>query len=85
VIPGLLLYLVGAILVGVAIWRSRTLPKWAGLLYAPTGLLIASGVAIGAAQTAGSALLRVAGGRIAWSLMRQPSSQLGAVAQPRIQ
>lgn len=59
---GLLLYLLGALLLGVAIWRSGTLPKWAGALYAPTGLLIASGVAIGAAQTVGSALLIVAGG-----------------------
>jgi hypothetical protein len=82
---GLLLYLLGAILLGVAIWRSEVLPKWAGALYAPTGLLIAAGVAIGWAQTVGSALLIAAGGWIAWSLMRQPSSQLGAEAQPRVQ
>ena len=81
---GLLLYLLGALLLGVAIWRSEVLPKWAGALYAPTGLLIASGVAIGAAQTVGSALLIVAGGWIAWSLMRQPSSQPGAEAPPRV-
>ena len=36
--PGLLLYLVGNILLGVAVWRSGTLPKLAGALYAPTGL-----------------------------------------------
>src|SRR3712207_7401315 len=48
---------VGAILLGVAVWRSGTLPKWAGALYAPSGLLIASGVAIGEAQTLGSALI----------------------------
>jgi hypothetical protein len=85
VVPGLLFYVVGSILFGVAIWRSGTLPKWAGVLYAPTGLLIAAGVLIGAAQTLGSALLVVAGGWIAWSLMRQPSSQPGAEAQPRVQ
>jgi hypothetical protein len=85
VLPGLLLYVVGAILFGVAIWRSGTLPKWAGVLYAPTGLLIAAGVQIGAAQTLGSALLVVAGGWIAWSLMCKPSSQLGAEVQPRVQ
>ena len=85
VVPGLLFYVVGAILFGVAIWRSGMLPKWAGVLYAPTGLLIAAGVLIGAAQTLGSALLVVAGGWIAWSLMRQPSSQPGAEAQPRVQ
>ena len=38
VVPGLLFYLFGAIVFGVAIWRSGTLPKWAGALYAPTGL-----------------------------------------------
>ena len=84
VVPGLLFYLLGAILFGVAIWRSGMLPKWAGALYAPTGLLIAAGVAIGAAQTVGSALLIVAGGWIAWSLMRQRSSQPVAEAQPRV-
>ena len=81
---GLLLYLLGALLLGVAIWRSEVLPKWAGALYAPTGLLIAAGVAIGWAQTVGSALLIVAGGWIAWSLLRQPSSQPGSEAQPRV-
>jgi hypothetical protein len=30
--PGLLLYLVSNILIGVAVWRSRTLPKWARAL-----------------------------------------------------
>src|SRR5215211_7107528 len=84
VLPGLLLYLVGTILFGVAIWRSGTLPKWAGVLYAPTGLLIAAGVQIGVAPTLGSAMVVVAGGWIAWSVMLQPSSQLGAEAQPRV-
>jgi hypothetical protein len=84
VVPGLLLYVLGTILFGVAIWRSGTVPKWAGVLYAPTGLLIAAGVQIGVAQTLGSALVVVAGGWIAWSVMRQPSSQLGGEAQPRV-
>jgi hypothetical protein len=84
VVPGLVLYVVGTILFGVAIWRSGTLPKWAGVLYAPTGLLIAAGVQIGVAQTLGSALVMVAGGWIAWSVIGQPSSQLGAEAQPRV-
>ena len=84
-VTGLVLYLVGAILLGVAVWRSGTLPKWAGALYAPSGLLIAAGVAIGAAQTLGSALIVVAGGWIAWTVTREPSSQLGAGAQPRVQ
>lgn len=83
-VSGLLLYLSGAILLGVAVWFSGTLPKWAGALYAPTGFLIAAGVAIGAAQTLGSALLVVAGGWIAWSVMRGPSGQQGSENRPRV-
>jgi hypothetical protein len=83
--PGLVLYLVGAILLGVAVWRSGTLPKWAGALYTPSGLLIAAGVAIGELRPIGSALIVVAGVWIAWTVAREPSSQLGAGAQPRVQ
>jgi hypothetical protein len=83
--PGLVLYLVGAILLGVAVWRSGTLPKWAGALYAPSGFLIAAGVAIGELRPIGSALIVVAGVWIAWTVAREPSSQLGAGAQPRVQ
>ena len=36
---GGLLYSAGTILFRIAVWRSATLPKWAGVLYAPTGLL----------------------------------------------
>ena len=83
--PGMLLYLVGNILLGVAVWRSETLPRWAGALYAPTGFLIAAGVAIGVAQTLGSALLVVAGVWIAWSVTRRPAeSPRGVEAQPRV-
>jgi ABC-type proline/glycine betaine transport system permease subunit len=31
---GMLLMLVGNVLLGVAVWRSGTLPKWAGALWA---------------------------------------------------
>ena len=85
VIPGLLFFLVGTILFGVAIWRSGTLPRWAGVLFAPTGLLMAAGLQIGWTQTLGSALVVAAGGWIAWTAMREPASQLGVEAQPRVQ
>jgi hypothetical protein len=85
VLPGLLFFLVGTILFGVAIWRSGTLPRWAGLLFAPTGLLMAAGLQIGWTQTFGSALVVAAGGWIAWTAMREPASQLGAEVQPRVQ
>ncbi|CAA9456483.1 MAG: hypothetical protein AVDCRST_MAG28-2436 [uncultured Rubrobacteraceae bacterium] len=42
-------------------------------------------MAIGEAQTLGSALIVVAGGWIAWTVTREASSQLGAGAQPRVQ
>ena len=85
VFPGLLFFLVGTILFGVAIWRSGMLPRWAGVLFAPTGLLFAAGVQIGWAQTLGSALMVAAGAWIAWTAMRRPAGQLGAEAQPRVQ
>ncbi len=71
-----LLYSTGTILFGVAVWRSATLPKWAGVLYAPTGLLISIlGLAIGWTQTLGSILIIAGGGWIAWSVMRRPSTE----------
>jgi hypothetical protein len=85
VVPGLLFFLVGSILLGVAIWRSGTLPRWAGVLFAPTGLLISAGVQIGWAQTLGSALMVAAGAWIAWTVVRKPANQLGAGAQSRVQ
>ena len=85
VVPGLLFFLVGSILLGVAIWRSGTLPRWAGVLFAPTGLLISAGVQIGWAQTLGSALMVAAGAWIAWTVVRKPASQLGSGAQSRVQ
>jgi hypothetical protein len=82
-----LLYSTGTILFGVAVWRSATLPKWAGVLYAPTGLLLSIvGLAIGEAQTLGSILIIVGGGWIAWTAMRRPSAGAADVqAQPRVQ
>ena len=79
-----LLYSVGSILFGIAVWRSATLPKWAGVLYAPTGLLISIvGLAIGEAQTLSSILIIIGGGWIAWSVMRRPPTEsVETAAQP---
>ena len=82
---GGLLYSTGTILFGVAVWRSATLPKWAGVLYAPTGLLISIlGLAIGWTQTLGSILIIAGGGWIAWTVMRRPSTEAAepAAEQP---
>jgi len=40
------IYLIGTGLLGVAIWRSGLLPKWAGLLIALHGLLLVVGFAL---------------------------------------
>jgi hypothetical protein len=81
---GGLLYSTGTILFGVAMWRSATLPRWAGVHYAPTGLLISIlGLVIGHAQTVGSLLIIIGGRWIAWSVVRRhPTVAVEPPAQP---
>jgi hypothetical protein len=70
-VTGTLLYSIGGILFGMAIWRSG-LPKWSGLLYgAATPLISFVGLAIGPAQTLGSLLLIAAGIWIALTVWRE--------------
>jgi hypothetical protein len=78
---GLLLAFVGTLLLGVAVWRSRILPRWAGMLWAAGALLFyVLGVVLGQAttgsslptQTAGAILLALGGAWIAWSSSWQP-------------
>jgi hypothetical protein len=90
-----LLLFVGNVLLGVAVWRSGTLPRWAGALWAaaavlmyPFGLVYAA--TIGPQSTpptvlVGAVMVVVGGGWMAWSALRRPSSQLGAEAQPGVQ
>ncbi|MFB9653055.1 DUF4386 family protein [Pseudarthrobacter oxydans] len=72
---GLLLAFAGTVLLGVAVWRSRMLPRWAGALWVAGAVVFyALGVVMGLAttgsslptQSAGAALLAVAAGGIAW-------------------
>ena len=93
---GMLLMLVGNVLLGVAVWRSGTLPKWAGALWAAgtalpmLGMLYAL-LPIGADATppvvpAGAVLLVMGGAWMAYSVLRVPSAQtVGVGAQPRVQ
>ncbi len=37
------LYGIGSIFLGIAVWRSRSLPKWAGLLYAVNSISSSAG------------------------------------------
>lgn len=69
---GGLLYSASTVLFGVAVWRSGTMPRWAGALYAPTGFLISIlGLMIGASQTVGSAMLIAGTGWICYSALRR--------------
>ena len=93
---GMLLMLVGNVLLGVAVWRSGTLPKWAGALWAAgtalpmLGMLYAL-LPTGADATppvvpAGAVLLVMGGAWMAYSVLRGPSAQtVGVGAQPRVQ
>ena len=93
----ILLGFVGNILLGVAIWRSGALPKWAGALWAGAHVLmyVGQGYAetVGAKSTpptvlVGAVLVAISGGWIAWSVLSRPSTAQEAVgvrAQPRVQ
>ncbi len=76
------LVFVGNVLLGVAIWRSRTLPKWAGAIWiAWAAMFYVAGVLYGLlflgssppTQPIGSLLMAISGGWIVWSVFRQPS------------
>jgi hypothetical protein len=91
----IVLLFVGNLLLGIAVWRSGTLPRWAGALWAgaavfmyPLGLVYA--LTIGAASTpptvlVGALLIVIGGGWMAWSVLRRPSgAAVGIQAQPRV-
>ena len=93
----ILLAFVGNVLLGVAVWRSGILPKWAGALlaFAPVlmyifGLVYA--LTIGAQATpptvpAGAVLIVIGGAWIAWSVLSQPSAAqaVSLGGNPRVQ
>ena len=93
----IVLLFVGNVLLGVAVWRSGTLPGWAGAIWAaaavfmyPLGIVYAA-VILGVQSTprtvlVGASLLVIAGGWVAWSALRRPSAEtVGVGAQPRVQ
>ncbi|MHA7290158.1 hypothetical protein ACX80V_10980 [Arthrobacter sp. MDT3-24] len=80
---GLLLAFVGTVLLGIAVWRSHVLPRWAGALWAAGAVVFyVLGVVLGQAtagsslpfQAAGAVLMAGAGGWIAWSGSRQATT-----------
>jgi hypothetical protein len=77
---GLLLAFVGNVLLGVAVWGSHTLPRWAGAAWlAGVVLFYVLGVVLGQVttgsslptQTVGALVMAAAAGWIAWSATRQ--------------
>jgi hypothetical protein len=91
----ILLGFVGNILLGVAVWRSGTLPKWAGALWAGAHVLMYVGqgyaATVGAKSTPlvvplGAVLVVISGAWMAYSVLRRPSAEtVGVGAQPRVQ
>ena len=91
----ILLLFVGSVLLGVAVWRSGTLPKWAGAIWVASALMFYLLGAVAGILTTGSSLttqpvggwlIAVSGAWMAYSVLRQPSA--GAVSvqvQPRVQ
>lgn len=76
---GLLLAVIGNTILGVAIWRSGTLPRWAGVIWiVGTLIFYVLGAALGMATTGaslptqpvGAALLAISGAWIAWTALR---------------
>ena len=93
----ILLLFVGNVLIGVAVWRSETLPRWAGALWAGAAVLmyplgIVYAVAILGVQSTprtvlvGAALIVIGGAWMALRVLRRPSTEtVGVTAQPRVQ
>ena len=75
-----LLYSVGFVLFGVAVWRSGALPRWAGVLVAVHAPLV-SGPFTVVGSFVGAVLALVGGGWIALSALREPSSGRAQGAQ----
>jgi hypothetical protein len=78
----IVLAFIGNVLLGIAIWRSRTLPKWAGAIWIAWAVMFyVAGVLSGflftssslPTQPIDSLLMAISGGWIVWSVMRRPS------------
>ena len=91
----IVLSFVGNILLGVAVWRSEALPRWAGALWAAAHALMYLSLVyaqtIGPASTPatvpfGAVLVAVSGAWMAFSVLRQRSARtVGVGARPSVQ
>jgi hypothetical protein len=90
----ILLSFMGNILLGVAVWRSGTLPRWAGVLWAAAHVLmylsLVYGQTIGPASTPptvpfGAVVVVISGAWMAWSVLRRsPAEAVGVSTQLRV-
>jgi hypothetical protein len=91
-----LLMLVGNVLLGIAVWHSGILPRWAGALWVAGSALPLLGIVyallpIGADSTpptvlVGMVLLVISGAWMAYSVLSRPSTAtVGVAAQPSVQ
>ena len=76
---------IGNVLLGIAIWRSGILPKWAGAIWIAWAVMFyVAGVLSGflftssslPTQPIGSLLMAISGGWIVWSALRRPPPAL---------
>jgi hypothetical protein len=67
------LYTLGPIFLGVAVWRCSSLPKWAGACFASHGVLLSFGFSFFPALILGWVLFTLGGGWITWSILKQTS------------
>jgi hypothetical protein len=81
----IVLSLLGNLLLGLAVWRSRTLPKWAGAIWAAAAMLFyVLGAVLGMATTGSSLptqplaalLMAASGGWMAWITRRGTEAEL---------
>jgi hypothetical protein len=90
----IILLFVGNVLLGIAVWRSGTLPRWAGVLWAgaavlmyPLGIVYAATIGVQSTPRTvlvGTLLIVVGGGWIALRALRRPSIGVDIQAQPRV-
>jgi hypothetical protein len=68
-----LLFIAGSLIFGLVIWRSQTLPKWAGIVYAVAGTLsfLSAPLYNFTVALLGSLLLLISGGWISASITRR--------------
>jgi hypothetical protein len=92
----IVLLFVGNVLLGMAVWRSGTLPRWAGALWMgaavlmyPLGIVYAAITGVQSTPRTvlvGALLLVIGGGWMALRALRRPSAgAVGVRAQPRVQ